>query len=118
MAKITGLGGAFLRTENPKELYAWYEKHLGITAHGSFVFEKETQRGAIAVAFFPNDSEYFPRSQPAMLNFQVDDLDALLDKLKEAGVAVDPKREKHEYGKFGWFTDPKGNRVELWQPPD
>jgi predicted enzyme related to lactoylglutathione lyase len=51
-----------------------------------------------------------------MLNFQVDNLDAVLDKLASAGVSVDPKREDYEYGRFGWFTDPEGNRVELWQP--
>jgi predicted enzyme related to lactoylglutathione lyase len=51
-----------------------------------------------------------------MINFQVDDLEALLDKLVAAGVNVDPKRESADYGKFGWFTDPEGNRVELWQP--
>lgn len=118
MAKVTGLGGAFVRATDPKALYAWYEKHLGISApHGSYVFPKETQRADIAVAFFAKTSDYFPVSQPAMLNFQVDDLDGLLDKLQAAGVNVDPKRDNHEYGRFGWFTDPEGNRVELWQPP-
>ena len=52
-----------------------------------------------------------------MLNFQVDDLDAMLDRLAAAGVNVDPKRESYDYGRFGWFTDPEGNRVELWEPP-
>lgn len=119
MAKVTGLGGAFLRADDPKALYAWYEKHLGIASgQGCFSFEKETQRAAIAVAFFAKSSGYFPVSQPAMLNFQVDDLDAVLANLSAAGVAVDPKREDHEYGRFGWFTDPEGNRVELWQPTE
>ncbi len=117
MAKITGFGGAFIRANNPKALYDWYEQHLGIAApYGSFAFPKEEQRGHIAVAFFARSSDYFPPSQPAMLNFQVDDLDALLDRLVSAGVAVDPKRETYDYGRFGWFTDPEGNRVELWQP--
>jgi predicted enzyme related to lactoylglutathione lyase len=117
MAKITGLGGAFVRAENPKTLYAWYEQHLGLgSAGGFFSFPAASQRGDIAVSFFPRTSEYFPPSQPTMLNFQVDDLDALLDKLAAAGVAVDPKRETYDYGRFGWFTDPEGNRVELWQP--
>jgi predicted enzyme related to lactoylglutathione lyase len=70
----------------------------------------------MAVSFFKRSSEYFPAAQPAMLNFQVDDLDAILDKLVAAGVEVDPKREDYDFGRFGWFTDPAGNRVELWQP--
>jgi predicted enzyme related to lactoylglutathione lyase len=119
MAKVTGLGGAFLRVDDPKALYAWYEKHLGFgSPEGCFSFAHENQRAYIAVAFFPRSSEYFPVSQPAMLNFQVDDVDGLLEKLSAAGVIVDPKREACDYGRFGWFTDPQGNRVELWQPPD
>jgi len=119
MAKVTGFGGAFVRADDPKGLYAWYEQHLGISSYdGGFAFKNETQRAVIAVAFFPRNSTYFPVSQPAMLNFQVDDLDAVLDGLLAAGVSVDPKREDYEYGRFGWFTDPEGNRVELWQPSD
>jgi len=119
MARVTGLGGAFLRAADPKALYAWYEQHLGVgSAEGSFSFSRETQRACIAVAFFPKSSEYFPVSQAAMLNFQVDDLDAVMEKLKAAGVEVDPRREDYDYGRFGWFVDPEGNRVELWQPAE
>jgi predicted enzyme related to lactoylglutathione lyase len=115
--KVTGIGGAFLRTQDPEALYAWYERHLGVSAtYGSFVFPAATQRGDVAVAFFKRDNPYFPVSQPAMLNFQVDDVDAVLQRLIEAGVPVDSKREDSPYGRFGWFTDPEGNRVELWQP--
>ena len=53
-----------------------------------------------------------------MLNLQVDDLDAILDRLATSGVSVDPRRDRYDYGSFGWFTDPEGNRVELWQPPE
>ncbi len=69
------------------------------------------------LSFFPRSSSYFPATQPAMLNLQVDDLDALYEKLSAARVNVDPKREQHEYGRFAWLTDPEGNRVELWEPP-
>lgn len=118
MAQATGLGGVFLRARDPKALYAWYEKHLGLPkSEGGFMLPAERQRSVIVLAFFPQSADYFPVSQPAMLNFQVDDLDALLDILIAAGVPVDPKRDSHEYGRFGWFTDPEGNRVELWQPP-
>lgn len=68
------------------------------------------------LAFFGRRDDYFPPAQPAMLNLQVDDLDAVLDGLAAADVAVDPRRDTHDVGRFGWFTDPEGNRVELWQP--
>ncbi len=72
MAKVTGLGGAFVRAADPKALYAWYEKHLGVSSPcGRFLFPKQTQRAYIAVGFFPKSSDYFPVSQPAMLNFQL-----------------------------------------------
>jgi predicted enzyme related to lactoylglutathione lyase len=117
MAKVTGIGGAFLRASDPQKLYAWYEEHLGLPSpNGCFLFPPETQCAYTVVSFFPESSDYFPLKQPAMLNFQVDDLDAVLQKLSAAGVSVDPKREDYDYGRFGWFTDPEGNRVELWQP--
>lgn len=117
MAQVTGMGGAFLRSADPKALYAWYEQHLGLQRqHGCFVFPPSGQRADMTVAFFPTGSDYFPPSQPAMLNFQVDDLDALLDGLIAAGVEVDPERASYDFGRFGWFKDPDGNRVELWQP--
>ena len=94
MPKITGLGGAFLRVQDPEALYLWYQQHLGISsADGFFSFPQATQRARIAVAFFPKTSAYFPVSQSAMLNFQVDDVDGVLDSLLSAGVPVDPNRE-------------------------
>jgi predicted enzyme related to lactoylglutathione lyase len=117
MAKAIGFGGAFLRVRDPKALYAWYEKHLGLKHDkGCFVFPAAEQRASTAVAFFKANDAYWPVTQPAMLNFQVDDLDAVLDTLIAAGVEVDAKRETYEYGRFGWFVDPEGNRVELWEP--
>ncbi len=118
MAKVTGLGGAFLRVSDPKALYAWYETHLGVSAQGGFImFQKEDLVGYSLVSFFKKSADQFPLTQPVMLNLQVDDLDGVLANLRAAGVNVDPKVEDSEYGKFGWFTDPEGNRVELFQPP-
>ena len=115
MAKATGLGGVFLRANDPQSLYDWYARHLGLTlTSGTFIFEEEP-KSQLVLSFFPRSSEYFPTSQPAMLNFQVDDLDGVLDRLVAAGVEVDEKREQYEYGRFGWFKDPEGNRVELWE---
>jgi len=117
MASVTGFGGVFLRSDDPKALYRWYEKHLGLLKpDGAFAFPASKQRGNVIFALFKPDNAYFPPAQKAMLNLEVDDLDGLLDRLIAEGVTVDPKRESYDFGKFGWLTDPEGNRVELWQP--
>lgn len=120
MPRATGVGGVFLRATDPDKLHAWYEEHLGIrrTEDGAFAFFSEGPREMTVFAFFPPDTKYFgPSEQQAMLNFRVDDLDAVLEKLRAAGVDIDPRREDYDYGRFAWFNDPEGNRVELWQPP-
>ena len=120
MARATGVGGVFLRSADPEKLYAWYEEHLGIkrTQDGAFAFFSEGPREMVVLALFARDTDYFgPGGQQAMLNLRVDDLDAVLEKLKAAGVEVDPKREDYDYGRFAWFKDLEGNRVELWQAP-
>jgi predicted enzyme related to lactoylglutathione lyase len=117
MASITGFGGAFIRANDPKSLYKWYEQHLGLVkSEGSFAYPVPTQHAQVVFALFKQDDAYFPQSQKAMINLQVDDLDGVLDRLIAEGVTVDPKRESYDFGKFGWITDLEGNRVELWQP--
>ena len=85
----------------------------------SFDWKDEVPKGTGTTAWstFPDDTKYFgddPRQ--TMINYRVDDLDALLEKLAAAGVWVDPKRQDEGYGKFAWIKDCDGNRVELWQP--
>jgi predicted enzyme related to lactoylglutathione lyase len=102
---------------DPKALYAWYEKHLGLERkHGTFLFPAGERRADTVLSFFSRDDSYWPPSQPTMLNLQIDDLDALLVQLRAAGVEVDPKQESYDFGRFAWITDPEGNRVELWEP--
>src|SRR3954452_21359145 len=114
MASITGFGGAFLRVKDPAALSLWYEHHLGLTGSGGyFAFPAAAQRAQVVFALFRQDDDYFPRAQEVMINLQVDDLDGVLDRLAEEGVPVEPKRETYDFGRFGWFTDPEGNRVEL-----
>ena len=117
MASVTGFGGAFLRANDPEALYGWYERHLGLVrSEGCFTFPVTKQRAQVVFAFFGQEDAYFPTAQKVMINLQVDDLDGVLDRLIDAGVTVDPKRDSYDFGRFGWFTDPEGNRVELWQP--
>ena len=123
MARVTGIGGIFLRAHDPKALGAWYAQHLGIqlTEWGGAQFlwsdEVPPTTGSTAWSLFPADTKYFgPGSQSAMVNYRVDDLDALLAQLSAANVPIDPQREDSPYGRFAWITDPEGNRLELWQP--
>jgi predicted enzyme related to lactoylglutathione lyase len=117
MASIIGFGGIFLRANDPKALYQWYEQHLGLRkSGGAYGFPSSTHEAQVVFSFFKQDNDYFPPAQKAMINLQVDDLDGVLDRLTAEGVTVDPKRESYDFGKFGWITDPEGNRVELWQP--
>jgi predicted enzyme related to lactoylglutathione lyase len=121
MARVTGIGGVFLKADDPEALAKWYEQHLGIRFDGSYALLKwsddpRAEDGSTVFAMFPRDSDYFGTDRAFMVNFRVDDLDALLAALRAAGVAVDEKVQEEVYGRFGWVNDPEGNRVELWQP--
>jgi predicted enzyme related to lactoylglutathione lyase len=120
MRRVIGLGGVFFKARDPEALYVWYEKHLGIKRddpHSAIFHNKGDEDGLIVWSIFPADTKYFePSGSSIMINYRVENLDALLDALTAEGVQVDPKREEHDYGKFGWIMDPEGNRIELWEP--
>ncbi len=123
MARVTGIGGVFLRSADPKRLAAWYREHLGLEINDygfadlQWTDEIPPGTGKTVWTAFPADSAYMGApEQGAMINYRVDDLDALLEKLAAAGVWIDPKRENAEYGRFAWIKDCDGNRLELWQP--
>jgi len=120
MRRVIGLGGVFFKARDPEKLYQWYEKHLGIKRDDSqskMFLNKGDEDGMIVWSIFPADTKYFEPSQSSlMINYRVENLDALLDALIAEGVQVDPKREDYGYGKFGWIMDPEGNRIELWEP--
>lgn len=109
----------FFKSPDKKRLLAWYREHLGVDAQdwGGAVFQQ--QQGATTTwSVFAADSDYFGGEQaPLMINYRVDDLDAMLQQLRGAGVEVIDKVEDSDYGRFGWAVDIDGNRFELWQPP-
>jgi predicted enzyme related to lactoylglutathione lyase len=114
--RVLGIGGYFLRAKDPAALMAWYRDCLGLDADEHGAWSQDT--GVTVFATFDADTDYFgARSQQAMLNFRVRDLDAMLAQLraKDADVA-DETQEMDGVGRFGWVTDPEGNRIELWQP--
>jgi predicted enzyme related to lactoylglutathione lyase len=123
MARVTGIGGIFLKAKDPKALAAWYVENLGLqlSEYGGATLlwsdEIPAGTGSTTWSLFPEDSKHFgPGPQRAMVNYRVDDLDALLAALQQKGVPIDPRREDASYGRFAWITDPEGNRLELWQP--
>ena len=122
MAKVTGLGGVFFKSPDPETLCAWYAEHLGMTIGPDFngaVFHANAQpsEGYSVWSPFKDDTTYFaPSDQTFLINLIVDDLDGALAQVAAAGATVHGEPERSEFGAFGWFTDPAGNKVELWQP--
>lgn len=124
--KVTGFGGVFVKSKDPKALGEWYNKHLG-TSFGkeSYMMFEWSERGnanskaSTTFGIFGEKSKYFdPSTKEMMLNFRVKDLHKLLDKLKAEGVTLVGTPEDYDYGKFGWIMDIDGNKIELWEPID
>jgi len=114
---VQGIGGVFFRARDPEALRAWYAERLGIDMEDYGTTFTAAEGDQTVWAPFAADTEYFgPTGQQSMVNFRVRDLDAMLDQLRAAGVAVDERVEEMEFGRFGWATDLEGNRFELWEP--
>jgi predicted enzyme related to lactoylglutathione lyase len=116
MERVLGIGGYFMRASDPAALGAWYRDCLGLDADENGLWSPEA--GPTVFATFESGTDYFgSRAQQAMLNFRVRDLDAMLAQLRAKGADVAAETQEMEgVGRFGWVTDPEGNRVELWQP--
>jgi len=120
MARVTGIGGVFFKSEDPQALLEWYVEHLGLsTEHPGFVVMSWGDAGGTTIwSPFPADTDYFGSSGSQwMVNYRVDDLDELLAQLRDEGIRVDDETMGDENGKFGWCWDLEGNRIELWEPP-
>ena len=116
MQKISGFGGFFFRARDPEALGRWYEEQFGINSMGSNEVWRQ-EAGPTVFAPFAADTDYFGRQEQAfMVNFRVDDLDAMLEQLRAAGVRIDETRMEESYGRFAWVYDPEGNKIELWEP--
>ena len=125
MKKVTGIGGIFFKTKDPKIISDWYGDHLGlvINPYGS-VFEfrqgaAPDKKGYTVWSPFKEDTDYFaPSEEPYMVNYRVADLKALIEDLRNKGVKIVGEIEEFEYGKFAHIMDPEGRKIELWEPID
>lgn len=121
--RVTGIGGFFFKANDSKKLVEWYNKHLGLKTdqYGSTFWWKDNNGKDCSTQWSPfsADTNYFsPSEKQFMQNFRVENLEALLENLKQEGVTIIGEIETFDYGKFGWILDPEGNKIELWEPID
>ncbi len=119
--RITGVGGIFVKSKDPKALVAWYRDVLGIKmeAWGGAMLRYDAPGHPSMVvwtAFKPNDTEMAPSHREFMVNFAVDDLDAFIARLKAKGVIILKRDDSDPSGRFAWILDPDDTKIELWQP--
>jgi predicted enzyme related to lactoylglutathione lyase len=125
MTRVTGIGGVFFKSSDPKALQAWYKTHLGIDVQEwggtAFTWSDEAgnpYKGTTVWSVSDAKGDYYaPSTASFMINYRVADLAALLKALRDEGCQVIDKTDESEFGKFGWVMDPEGNKVELWEPP-
>lgn len=123
MKKVTGIGGVFFKCKDPKAINEWYKTKLGFntTPYGtSFEWRHDddsTKKGTTQWNPFPENTKYFePSTKEFMINYRVENLEALVEELKKENVTVVDKIETYDYGKFVHILDPEGNKIELWEP--
>jgi predicted enzyme related to lactoylglutathione lyase len=118
--RVTGIGGIFFKAKDAPALRAWYKRHLGVDvqAWGGTAFTWGDAGGMTIWSVAAENSDQFaPSGASFMINYRVEDLQALVAALRAEGCNVLDKVDDGEYGKFAWVIDPEGNKVELWQPP-
>jgi predicted enzyme related to lactoylglutathione lyase len=125
MKKVTGIGGVFFKCKDPKKITAWYQKHLGLNTNpygATFDWYEgadSTKKGQTQWTPFAETTKYFePSNKDFMINYRVENLEALVEELKKEGVTIVDKIETYDYGKFIHILDGEGNKVQLWEPID
>jgi len=123
MKKVTGIGGVFFKCKDPKKMNEWYKKHLGLNTNpygASFEWYEgpdSTKKAMTQWTPFAETTKYFePSTKDFMINYRVENLEALIEQLKAEGVTIVDKMETYDYGKFVHILDAEGNKVELWEP--
>lgn len=123
MKRVTGIGGIFFKSKDPEKMKPWYQTHLGFDtdAYGARFEWRSSMgpegKGATLWCPFPDSTKYFePCGKDFMLNFRVENLDALVNVLQAEGVTVLDEIATYDYGKFVHILDLEGNKLELWEP--
>jgi predicted enzyme related to lactoylglutathione lyase len=121
--RVTGIGGIFFKCKDPQKVKDWYKTHLGLNTdqYGANFEWREasdsTKKGSTQWSPFNETTKYFePSTKDFMINYRVDNLEALIVELKSEGVTIVDKIETYDYGKFVHIMDIEGNKIELWEP--
>lgn len=125
MKKVTGIGGIFFKSKDPDAIKKWYQDHLGLPVDpygASFEWRREddpSKKGTTIWSPFKETTQYFePSEKQFMINYRVENLEALVAELKTAGVTIVDEIQSYDYGKFVHILDPEGNKIELWEPAE
>lgn len=125
MKRVTGIGGIFFKSQDPAKVKEWYKTHLGldVTQYGAKFDWREdedsTKKGYTVWSPFSEKTKYFePSNKDFMINYRVENIEALVEELKKEGVTVLDSIESYDYGKFVHILDGEGNKVELFEPSD
>jgi predicted enzyme related to lactoylglutathione lyase len=125
LRKATGIGGIFFKCKDPKKMRAWYQTHLGLNTNDyGAVFEwrqgaDTTKKGFTQWSPFNEKTKYFqPSTKEFMINYRVENLEALVTQFRKDSVTIVDTMETASYGKFIHIMDIEGNKIELWEPND
>ena len=123
--KVTGIGGIFFFSDDPKETRDWYSKNLGIdTTEWGATFESRSNTDPDIIESmqwspFKTGSSYFsPSKKEFMINYRVQNIEELVKNLRENGVTVLDEIEDSDYGKFVHILDSDDSKIELWEPSE
>ena len=119
--RVTGVGGVFFKAKDPNALAAWYRDVLGLPmeAWGGAALHYDAPKHPPALIWnaFPASTNYFaPSTSDFMINYAVDDMDAVIARLRAKGVEILKREDNDPNGRFAWILDPEGNKLELWEP--
>ncbi len=117
---VTGVGGVFVKSRDPKALAQWYREVLGLDVKpwggAALPFDAPGHPPKVSWTAFPDSSDYMsPSTREFMINFAVDDMDAIIARVTAKGVAVLKRDDNDAFGRFAWIQDPDGTKIELWQ---
>lgn len=125
MKRVIGIGGIFFKCNDVEKLKTWYGQHLGLPIgdYGanfeSRQAEDPAKKETTVWSPFKASTTYFePSPKQFMINYRVENIEWVVEQLKNEGVTILDEIQSFDYGKFVHILDPEDNKIELWEPND